>query len=319
MADNALMDKIVLTGENPDYHSKQFTYTAAGSTVDYRSLFPKPVQKIVIQLFSGTELMDEVVVTPAMGYPACISLFEKSPSVKVVPQNMVEIPAGNFRFYTKRDPNTLDPFIAFPDFSDTVNIPMSRFFMDKYPVTNRQYVNFILQTSYIPKDTINYLKHWFNDVPVNGTEDLPVVYINLDDAKAYAKWAGKRLPTEQEWQYAAQGDDMRKYPWGNKMDSTRCNHNLNFITRVNKFPKGSSPFNVMDLVGNVWQMTADVYDNGSYYYNIIRGGSYYHPTQSIWYVTGGPLPVDHPEMLLLIAPGLDRNATVGFRCVKDAE
>ena len=318
-ANNALMDKIVLTGENPDYHSKQFTYTAAGSTVDYRRLFPKPVQKIVIQVFSGSELMDEVIVTPGLGQPECISRYEKSPSVKVVPQDMVEIPSGNFRFYTKRDPNTLDPFIAFPDFSDTVDIPMPRFFMDRYPATNKQYKQFLTQTSYIPNDTTNYLKHWSNGSPARGTEDLPVVYINPDDAKAYAKWAGKRLPTEQEWQYAAQGSDMRKYPWGNKMDSTKCNFNLNFSTPVGRFQNGGSPFNVMDMVGNVWQMTSDVYDNGSYYFTIIRGGSYYHPTQSIWYVTGGPLPVDHPEMLLLIAPGLDRNATVGFRCVKDAE
>jgi formylglycine-generating enzyme required for sulfatase activity len=72
------------------------------------------------------------------------------------------------------------------------------------------------------------------------------------------------------------------------------------------------------MIGNVWQLTNDVYDNGSYYFEIIRGGSYYYPSSSIWYVTGGPLPADHPEMLLLIAPGLDRNATVGFRCVKDA-
>jgi hypothetical protein len=75
---------------------------------------------------------------------------------------------------------------------------------------------------------------------------------------------------------------------------------------------------VEDMTGNIWQMTSDVYFNGSYYYSIIRGGSYYHLTTSIWYVTGGPMPSDHPEMLLLIGADLDRNATVGFRLVKDA-
>jgi formylglycine-generating enzyme required for sulfatase activity len=115
----------------------------------------------------------------------------------------------------------------------------------------------------------------------------------------------------------AQGTDMRKYPWGNQPDSLRCNYNLNRPTPVDGFPQGESPFGVRDMIGNVWQMTNDVYDNGAYYYNIIRGGSYYHPSSSIWYVLGGPLPADHPEMLLLISPGLDRNATVGFRLVKD--
>ena len=73
------------------------------------------------------------------------------------------------------------------------------------------------------------------------------------------------------------------------------------------------------MIGNVWQLTNDIYYNGAYYYTIIKGGSYYHPTQSIWYVTGGPMPAYHPEMLLLISPGLDRNSTVGFRCVKDPD
>ena len=312
-------DRIVLTGENPSYRSKQYVYPATSTTVDYRNLFVKPVEKIVIQLFSGTELCDEVIITPGLAIPVLISHPEKSIPAASVPKGMVDIPAGQFRFYTKRDPNTLDPFIAFPDYSDTVVISMPHYFMDKFPVTNVQYKTFIDQTSYSPKDTTSYLKHWLNGIPQKGTEDQPVVYVNLDDAKAYAQWAEKRLPTEQEWQYAAQGTDLRKYPWGNKIDSLKCNYNLNYATAVTKFPKGGSPFMVMDLVGNVWQMTADVYDNGSYYYNIIHGGSYYHPTQSIWYVTGGPLPVDHPEMLLLIAPGLDRNATVGFRCVKDSE
>lgn len=75
----------------------------------------------------------------------------------------------------------------------------------------------------------------------------------------------------------------------------------------------------MDLIGNVWQLTNDVYDNGSNFFGMIRGGSYYNPNASIWYVQGGPQRVDNPQILLMVGQGLDRNATVGFRCVKDAE
>jgi formylglycine-generating enzyme required for sulfatase activity len=195
---------------------------------------------------------------------------------------------------------------------------MPQFFMDRYPVTNAGYYRFLTETNYRPADTANFLKHWINGKPATGTDNFPVVFISMDDAAAYAKWAGKRLPSEMEWQYAAQGTDFRKFPWGNEMDSTRCNYKLNHPVEVTGFPSGASPFGVEDMVGNVWQMMQEKYDNGSYYYGIIRGGSYYHPDQSIWYVTGGPLPADHPELLLLVSPSLDRNATVGFRCVKDA-
>jgi formylglycine-generating enzyme required for sulfatase activity len=196
---------------------------------------------------------------------------------------------------------------------------MKTFYIDKYPVTNLEFKHFLKMTLYSPRDTTNYLKHWLNGEIRTGQENYPVVYINRDDALAYAGWAMKRLPTESEWQYAAQGTDMRKYPWGNEMDSTKCNYNLNHPTPVSDYPLGASPFGVKDMIGNVWQLTNDLYDIGSYYFTIIKGGSFYHPTSSIWYITGGPLPADHPEMLLLISPGLDRNSTVGFRCVKDGE
>jgi formylglycine-generating enzyme required for sulfatase activity len=317
-ANSSFADRVVITGENPTYRSKEYIYPISGASVDYKTLFGKSVEKIVIRLFTGTELVDEVVINPGSGLPVLISKKDSCGPAASIPEGMVKVPAGKFRFYTKRDPNTLDPFIAFPDYSDTVTTEMPGLYIDKYPVTNQQFLEFIRKSSYLPKDTTNFLKHWSKGNPAKEIENLPVTYINLADARAYAQWAGKRLPSEQEWQYAAQGTDLRKYPWGNVMDSTKCNHNLNYPTPVNNFPKGASPFGVNDLVGNVWQMTNDVYDNGSYYFNIIRGGSYYHPTQSIWYVTGGPLPADHPEMLLLISPGLDRNSTVGFRCVKDA-
>jgi len=311
-------DKIVLTGENPSYSARSFSFSNLTNKIAYHNLFPETTEKIVVQAFGKGELLDERVVYPIHNVPGLVSSVHRTPGIQgPVPQGMVTIPSGEFRFYTKRDPKTLEPFIPFPDHTDTVKVNMKEFYMDRYPVTNSEFKSFLDATGYKPVDTTKFLAHWKGGTYNPGDENMPVVYINMDDARAYAAWAGKRLPTEMEWQYAAQGTDMRKYPWGNSPDSTRCNSNLNHPTPVNEFPGGASPFGVEDLIGNVWQMTNDVYDDGAYYFTIIRGGSYYHPQQSIWYVTGGPLPADHPEMLLLIGPGLDRNATVGFRLVKD--
>ncbi|MEI7981523.1 MAG: SUMF1/EgtB/PvdO family nonheme iron enzyme [Bacteroidota bacterium] len=274
-------DKIVISGENPSYSTKSFTYPITGQTIAYRDLFPATMNKIVIQLFSENELTDEVVLIPEHQAPRLISRSIPTSRAKVPPAGMVEIPAGTFKFYTKRDPNTQDPFIPLPGFSDTVDVKISSFFMDRFPVTNLQFLEFLNKTGYQTKDTANFLKHWINHKPPLGQEDFPVVYIDPDDAAAYASWKGKRLPSEREWQFAAQGNDLRKYPWGNQPDSTKCNFNLNHPTPVTIFPAGASPFGVEDMIGNVWQMTSDIYDNGAYYFTIIRGGSYFHPTQSI--------------------------------------
>ena len=85
------------------------------------------------------------------------------------------------------------------------------------------------------------------------------------------------------------------------------------------FPKGQSIYGVFDMVGNVWQMTNDMYFNGSDYFTIIRGGSYYKPESSWWYIQGGPQPLDKTQMLLMVSQGYDRSSTVGFRCVKDVD
>ena len=137
--------------------------------------------------------------------------------------------------------------------------------------------------------------------------------------KAYARWAGKRLPTQAEWQLAAQGTDKRKWPWGNEFHGTLCNNAFGKPTPVDAFSKGMSPYGVMDLVGNVWQMTNDMYFNGSYYFAVIRGGSFYKPDSSWWYIQGGPQPLDKTQIMLMVSQGYDRNATVGFRCVKDID
>jgi formylglycine-generating enzyme required for sulfatase activity len=213
------------------------------------------------------------------------------------------------------DPN---PVIPYPDPAPGREVMFDRYYIDTYPVTNVQFSEFIRRAHYVPKDTVNFLRHWVHGRPPARQENHPVVWVSLEDARAYARWSGKRLPTGVEWQYAAQGTDGRRYPWGDRFDSTRCNNSLGRTTPVDAFPSGKSPFGVADMVGNVWQLTNDVYDNGSYYYVTMRGGSFYNPISSPWYVKGGPRQVDTHQMLLMLSPGFDRSATVGFRCVKDA-
>ena len=136
---------------------------------------------------------------------------------------------------------------------------------------------------------------------------------------AYTKWAGKRLPTQAEWQLSAQGTDKRKWPWGDDFHGTWCNNAFDRPTPVDAFTKGQSPYGVMDLIGNVWQMTNDIYFNGTNYFAVIRGGSFYKPESSSWYIQGGPQQLDKTQILLLVSPGFDRSETVGFRCVKDID
>ena len=147
-----------------------------------------------------------------------------------------------------------------------------------------------------------------------------MTYVDLNDARAYARWAGKRLPTEEEWQYAAQGPDGRKYPWGNEMLPNRCNTGEPAgTTAVRAFPEGRSPFGLYDLCGNVWEWTESERSDGQTRFCILRGGSFYHAQGSDWYADGGPQPGDFAAKFLLMWPGLDRCATIGFRCAADLD
>lgn len=299
---------------NPSYHSEAFEMQIGDDTkLDINEIFPDYEGKIVVQLFIGKSLADETIVEFKGGRPCLISGVEKTePHKGKYPRDMVLIPAAEISYTLTSD----DDFIPYPDSKDIVH-NIDSFLIDKYPVTNDQYYRFISETGYMPADTVNYLRHWKAGIYEQGKEKYPVVYISLEDAQAYAEWAGKRLPTEAEWQLAAQGTDGRLWPWGNEFHGTKCNNAFERPTPVDAFTKGQSPYGAMDMVGNVWQLTNDIYDNGIYYFVIIRGGSYYKPTSSQWYVQGGPQQLDKTQMLLLVSPGFDRNATVGFRCVKD--
>jgi formylglycine-generating enzyme required for sulfatase activity len=195
------------------------------------------------------------------------------------------------------------------------------FDMDKYPVTNKQFKVFLDATHYHPKDELNFLKDWQGGTYPPGWEDKPVTWVSLEDARAYAAWAGKRLPHEWEWQYVAQGPDQRKYPWGNLWrpdavpvpDQGRTMHGPD---EVYAHPAGVSTYGVMDMVGNVWQWTDEYVDEHTRS-AILRGGCYYQPQGSMWYFPQAYQSNQHGK-LLLMAPSFDRAGTVGFRCVSDS-
>jgi formylglycine-generating enzyme required for sulfatase activity len=144
----------------------------------------------------------------------------------------------------------------------------------------------------------------------------------LEDARAYAAWAGKRLPHEWEWQYALQGPEHdRKYPWGNlwRPDAVPVpdqGRTMRGPDEVYAHPTGVSAYGVMDMVGNVWQWTDEYVDEHTRS-AILRGGSYYQPQGSMWYFPWAYQNNQHGK-LLLMAPSMDRSGAIGFRCVIDS-
>jgi formylglycine-generating enzyme required for sulfatase activity len=207
---------------------------------------------------------------------------------------------------------------------DKQEISLPEFWIDRTPVTNREFALFVQATGY--KTTAeqtglgcaNTGNKW-EDVPGadwrhpggpgTGIEDKwehPVVQVTWADAVSYVQWVGKRLPTEQEWEKAARGTDGRAYPWGNQEPTrTLCNfdRNENGTTPVSKYsPQGDSPYGCADMAGNVWEWTASEGENGT---RILRGGGWSHPAWTV--LSSIPSPHD-PD---------DRYDTDGFRCAWD--
>lgn len=198
------------------------------------------------------------------------------------------------------------------------NVKVKKIAIDLTPVTNAQYKKFLEATGYKPRFTENFLKHWDKGLIPVGMEQHPVVYIDLDDARAYAKWAGKRLPREEEWQLAAAGKEMNKYPWGNEMRPNHCNEYIDGTTTpVKIYPEGRSTCGAWDMCSNTWEMTESEYNDGRNRFCILKGGSSYKAKGSDWYFDGGLQTTDFAAKQLLLYPGIDRCATIGFRCVVD--
>jgi formylglycine-generating enzyme required for sulfatase activity len=245
------------------------------------------------------------------------------------PEGMVLIPAGPFQFESEgvmieksSGADVQYPWEDKPMVKHRHLLTMKSYYIDRTPVTCAEFKRFLDATQYRPKDAHNFLHNWNRGIYPQGWERKPVTWVSLEDARAYAKWAGKRLPHEWEWQYAAQGNDGRRYPWGNESDDKRAppfstGREQRAPTDVDAYPSGASRFGVLDLVGNVWQWT-DEFEDEHTRAAVLKGGSYYRPDTSGWYFPQARQLNQHGKYLLL-APSIDRSASIGFRCVVDAQ
>lgn len=250
---------------------------------------------------------------------------------KSAPAGMQNIPATDFLFRVNgieiEGTNDEGVDVQYPGEPSArryheLKLHIPAFYLDTYPVTNAEFKRFLDATHYHPLDDHNFLKSWVNGTFASGADNLPVTWVSLEDARAYATWAGKRLPREWEWQYAAQGNDGREYPWGNEwvaanVPTPDTGRTEQPAADVHAHPAGASPFGVQDLVGNVWQWT-DEWTDAHTRAAILRGGSHYQPAGSRWYFPQAYKLSQHGKYLLM-APSLDRSASIGFRCAMDEQ
>jgi gamma-glutamyl hercynylcysteine S-oxide synthase len=293
------------------------------------SLVGSSLQNLLAQMHELTKTKLSVYSNEWKAVPQEIVKIEPTENAEKAPEGMIEIPAARYimnvsgieveggenpgvdvQMPGEETARRHHQFIA----------DISKFYIDKYPVTNIEFKKFLDATHYSPVDKINFLKDWKKGTYPQGWENKPVTWVDIEDARAYAKWAGKRLPHEWEWQYAAQGTDGRLYPWGNSWNYSAVpdvdkGHELRGPDSVSAHPQGKSAFGVEDMVGNIWQWT-DEYQDAHTRTAILRGGSYYQPQGSYWYFPQAYKLKEHGKYLLM-SPGQNRAGTLGFRCVKD--
>jgi formylglycine-generating enzyme required for sulfatase activity len=197
------------------------------------------------------------------------------------------------------------------------------FYIDKFEVTVARYAAFLKASGKVK------LPEEWQSVNIERDGELPVVGVDWRDASDYCQWAGRRLPTETEWEKAARGSDERKYPWGNDAPTEERARFLkpyqntvykDGVSPVGSHPKGASPYAIHDLAGNVWEWVADWFSDrfpraelrnpkgpASGTAKVLRGGGWYDPPERLTATKRTHAEAEH------------RDDSIGFRCAQDAK
>lgn len=243
-----------------------------------------------------------------------VTMYYKKSRIGDQPNEMIMIPEGEFIMGS----NT-----RLPDEGPQHKVSLKAFWIDKFEVTNYQYKKFIDVTK---RRSPN---HFENRTFPEDEIDHPVTFVSWKDAKAYCKWADKRLPADQEWEKAARGTKAQIYPWGDVYDTNKVNSPQRWMelkleggtTPVGAFEEGKSPYGLYDMSGNVWEWTASWYeaypgntDSSESYgqiYKTLKGGSWWDCS---FYKCGISAPTYNRSFFLRST----KNKSFGFRCARDA-
>ncbi|MGE0372962.1 MAG: formylglycine-generating enzyme family protein [Gammaproteobacteria bacterium] len=242
-------------------------------------------------------------------------MYYEDTRLGAAPGPMVRIPSGEFRMGSND---------RLSDEGPQHTVRLGAYLIDKYEVTNLQYQAFIEATGRRAPDD------FVNRAAPRGKADHPVSFVTWFDARDYCAWAGKRLPTEQEWEKAARGTDARIFPWGDEFNIRAANTPVRWArlgqegdtTPVGAFTAGASPYGIHDMSGNVWEWTASWYlphpgnttksENFGEIYKVLKGGSWWDCS---FYKCG----ISAPTFNRSFFNARVKNASFGFRCANDAE
>ncbi len=229
---------------------------------------------------------------------------QSQPTTPPVQESMVQVPAGWFLMGQNEGPRSNQP---------QRRVYLDAFTIDKTEVTKEAFGSFV--------DANGYQASGWHEEDVENQADEPVVGVLWRDADAYCRWAGKRLPTEAEWEKTARDTDGRRYPWGNQWRPDRANiaeSGHGDVIAVGSYPTGASPYGALDMAGNAAEWVADYFAFGYYHHapahnppgpdrvmdHVLRGGSWASPRE-------------HAQTYFRDSSHSARpNVRVGFRCAR---
>ena len=272
--------------------------------------------KVLLFAVSGIGLLTLVIFltaqrTPQREEPVANVNAKPAPvdrkTERPVPEEMAFVPGGEFLMGSNQGDEYEKP---------AHSVVVQPFYIDIHEVTCAEYAVFVNRTGHKTPAS------WGIKICPKGSDKRPVTGIDWFDASAYASWTGGRLPTEEEWEFAARGTDGRRFPWGNEWRPNVANagdSSVGSLIDVGSYPEGKSPFGLLDMAGNAWEWTSSAlqaYPEGKLpeepegQRRIIRGGSWAKDSSPEWTTTYRGFA----------APAAGNDYTkIGFRCVRDVK